>query len=92
MSILQVRRADAKRTIEKLIHVHQQTIADIDGGKNFYRGGDNVSDKIRARCEFEIRQCRIVYEALDSMKEGDIKRASDLCAQIQENIFGNVIH
>jgi hypothetical protein len=87
MSVLEVRRSDAKRTLENLIRVHQQTIADIDGGKAFYREGQNVSAKIRARCEFEIKQCRIVHEALDSMKEGDIKRAAGLCAQIQENIL-----
>lgn len=86
MPLLQVQRADAKRTIENLIRVHEQTIREIDAGKKFWKGGDDVTAAVRTRCMHEIKQCRMVHDALDSMRAGDIQRAAGLCAQIQEHI------
>lgn len=92
MALLQVQRADAKRTLENLIRVHEQTIRDIDGGKKFWKDGVDISADIRKRCNFEITQCRVVHEALDEMHSGHIKRAAGLCEQIQEYIAGFSAH
>jgi DNA-binding XRE family transcriptional regulator len=83
---LRTTRATAKATIDKLIEVHRQTIADIEAGKEFWRRGENVSDDMRKRCRMEIKACLQVLQALDHMNAGDIKRAADLCSQIQEHL------
>ncbi len=83
---LNVTRQSVKRTVEKLIEVHRQTIADVEAGKKFYRRGDDISREIQKRCEHEIECCQHVLTAIDYMKAGDIKRAADLCSQIQAHL------
>lgn len=80
--------ADARVTLHQLVNAHRQTIRDIDDGKKFWRRGEDCSAEIRKRCEHEIEQCMTVMQALEHMKIGDIKRAADLCAQIQEHMTG----
>lgn len=79
-------RAAAKATIYKLIDVHHQTMKDIRDGKKFWRDGVDVSDEIYKRCEHEIIACGQVLTAIDHMKAGDIKRAADLCSEIQAHL------
>lgn len=87
MALVQIQRVRAKETIANLIRVHKQTVHEIDeGGKKFWKDGDDITVKIRERCLFEIEQCRMVRDAIDNMAMGDIKRAAALCEQLQEFI------
>lgn len=79
-------RANAKRTVSRLIAVHQQTIKEIDEGKVYWKRGEDVSANIRRRCEYEIKACHQVLEAIETMKAGDVKRAAGLCEQIEANL------
>lgn len=86
MADIDRQRASAKSTISNLITVHRMTIADIDQGKRFFKRGRDVTSEVKRRCEFEIEQCRMVYEAVDNMRAGAIARAAELCSRIQEQI------
>jgi hypothetical protein len=85
-SDLSATRQSAKTTVSKLIALHSQTIADIENGKKFWKRGEDVTDEMAKRCRIEIMACGHVLEALDHMKAGDIKRAVDLCSQIEEHL------
>lgn len=84
MPILKLTRASAAETIRKLITVHEATIRDIDEGKQFWKGGVECTAVVRTACEGEIVKLRRVVEALWRMKDGDFKRAADLCNSIEE--------
>lgn len=86
MTELNVTKASARATIRKLIEVHRRTLKDIDDGKRFHKDGSDITQELRRRVEREIKQCQQVDDALDYMGAGDIRKAADLCGQIQEFI------
>lgn len=84
MPLIEIKRHNAKRTIRQLMRVHEQTIRDIDGGKKFWKHGEDVTHDVRTACRSEIVKCQMVHDALDKMHDGQIKEAAALCDQIQE--------
>lgn len=79
-------RKRAKDTVGKLIDWHRGRIAEIDAGHRYFKGGADVTDKMRKRHLTEIDMCTTVLQAVDHMKAGDVKRAADLCSQIKEHL------
>lgn len=87
MPQLQTTRDSAKRTVANLITTHYNTLAEIRAGKRFFKRGEDITEALYHRIEFEIQQCVMVSEAIDRMKAGDVQRAADLCSRIQESIL-----
>jgi hypothetical protein len=85
-STISTTRASAQATVRKLIDTHRQTIADIDRGHIFFKNGQDISAAIRKHCVTEIDACEHILVAMDYMKAGDIKRAADLCSQIEAHL------
>lgn len=71
-------------TVNSLIRVHQDTIAQIAAGQKFTRESKDVTREIRVRCKREIAQCQKVLDALRRMGAGDFARASEMLREIQE--------
>lgn len=86
---LNVTKAGARATVRKLLAVHDQTMRDIENGKKFWKGGEDVTSKIYARVREEIKQCRMVDDALDFMSKGELRRAASLCDAITEHLGDN---
>lgn len=79
-------REQSRRTIDTLITWHHARIAEIDEGHRYYRRGEDITAAMRKRHVTEIEMCSSVIHAMEHMSAGDIKRAADLCQQINEHI------
>lgn len=88
MSILQIRREDARVTIVKLMATHHETLNTIEyGGKKFWKDGVDITQEVRKNVLIELGQCRIGLDALDALQAGDVQRANNLFSHIQERTF-----
>jgi len=77
----------ARRTIHELIGAHEAALMQMRSGMHYFRHGEDITVALYKRVEFEIEQCRMVLEAIDNMKDGDVQRAAALCEQVKEHIL-----